>query len=141
MIYTPQMIVAGGVEIAGTKPGRVRAAIAAEQDRSAVVRIDIRRRADGGFKVRLTPLGPINEAADVIVVRYSPHRETEITRGENAGHTFEYANVVTEWVVLDTWDAKAPAEFDIVPPPEPDRGAVLVQAAGQGPILSAARLD
>lgn len=141
MIYTPQMIVAGRIEIAGTKPRHVRAAIAAEQNRSAVMRIDLAAQADGGVRVRLTPLAPIEPSTEVIVVRYAPLRETEITRGENAGHTFHYVNVVTDWAVLGTWDGQAPAEFDIPAPSEPQPGAVLVQAVDKGPILSAARLD
>lgn len=141
MIYTPQMIVAGRVEIAGTKKGRIHDAIAAEQDRPAVMRIDIEARVDGGVRVRLTPLAAMEPAAEVIVVRYAPLREIEISRGENAGHTLHYANVVTDWAVLGTWDGQSPAEFAIPAPPEPQPGAVLVQAAGQGPIISAARLD
>ncbi len=141
MIYTPQMIVAGRVEVAGTKPERVSAAIAAERARPPVMRIDVKARADGSVRVRLVPLGPIDRNAEVIVVRYAPLRESEITRGENAGHTFHYVNVVTEWTVLGTWDAREPAEFDIPVPSSPQPGAVLVQVAGQGAILSAARLD
>lgn len=141
MIYTPQMIVAGGVEVAGTKPDRVRAAIAAEQGRAPLVRIDVMARADGGVRVRLVPLGPIDRQAEVIVVRYAPLLETAITRGENAGRTFHYANVVTDWAVIGFWDAQAPADFDVPAPSSPQPGAVLVQIAGQGEMLSAARLD
>lgn len=141
MIYTPQMIVAGWAEIPGTKQGRVRAAISAERDRPAVMRIDIMARAEGGVRALLTPLADIDTAAEVIVVRYAPLRVVQITRGENAGRTFDYANVVTNWTVLGTWDGQGPAEFDIPAPPEPQPGAVLVQASGQGPFLSAARLD
>ena len=141
MIYTPQMIVAGRVDVAGTKPGHVRAAIAAEQGRPPVIRIDLEARPDGGVRVRLVPLAPIDRDAEVIVVRYAPLRETEITRGENAGHTFQYVNIVTDWTVLGIWDAQSPAEFDVPAPSSAQPGAVLVQATGQGPMLSAARLD
>lgn len=141
MIYTPQMIIAGRAEVAGTKPDRVHAAIAAEHRRTPLVRIDVTAQPDGGVRVRLVPLAPINRRAEVIVVRYAPLRETAITRGENAGHTFQYANVVSDWTVLGFWDAQSPADFDVPPPSNPQPGAVLVQVAGQGEILSAARLD
>jgi hypothetical protein len=141
IIYTPQMVVAGRVEIAGTKRGHVRAAIAAEQARPVVVRIGVSAGADGTVRVRLTPLKRIDTGADVIVVRYAPLREVDITRGENAGHTLHYANVVTEWSVLGKWDGASEVEFEIPAPPDPQPGAVIVQATGQGPILSAARLD
>ncbi len=141
MIYTPQMIVAGRVEMPGTKRVKVRAAIAAEHARAPVMRIDVMPREAGVVRVRLTPLAGIDTEADVIVVRYAPLHTVQITRGENAGHTFDYANVVSAWTVLGTWDAQAPAEFDIAPPPAPLPGAVLVQTTGHGPILSAARLD
>lgn len=141
MIYTPQMIVAGHVEVAGTKPDRVQAAIAAEQARAQRVRIDIKARADGSVRVRLVPVAPIDRDAEVIVVRYAPLRESAITRGENAGHTFHYVNVVTDWTVIGHWDAQGPAEFDVPAPPDAEPGAVLVQIAGQGEMLSAAHLD
>lgn len=141
MIYTPQMIVAGRTEVAGTKPDLVQAAIAAEQARSPRIRIDVETRADGGIRVRLAPLAPIDRDAEVIVVRYAPLRETSITRGENAGHTFRYVNVVTDWTVVGIWDARTSARFDVPAPATPLPGAVLVQIAGQGDILSAARLD
>lgn len=140
MIYTPQMIVAGRHGIAGTKQDHVKAAIAAERERPAVMRINVARVEDG-WRVRLTPLVPMEGSAEVIVVRYAPLRDITITRGENAGHTFHYSNVVTEWTVLGTWTMQAPDDFDIPTPTEPQPGAVLVQAAGLGPILSAARLD
>lgn len=141
MIYTPQMIVAGRVAMAGTKQALVHAAIAAERDRAPVMRIELGARHDGGVRVRLVPLAAIAPSAEVVVLRYAPVREVAITRGENAGHTFRYANVVTDWTVLGTWDAQSPATFDIPPPQTPQPGAILVQATGHGPILSAAWLD
>lgn len=141
MIYTPQMIVAGRIEVAGTKPDLVQAAIAAEQARPPLIRIDVETRADGGVRVRLAPLKPIDRDAEVIVVRYAPLRETSITRGENAGHTFHYVNVVTDWTVVGIWDGLSSAQFDVPAPASPLPGAVLVQVTGQGEILSAARLE
>jgi len=141
MIYTPQMIVAGRMAVAGTKQSQVRAAIAAETDRAPVVRINVTSQPGGDMRVLLVPLAPIAPSAEVIVVRYAPLREVSITRGENAGHTFRYVNVVTDWTVLGAWDGRAPAEFIIPARAEAKPGAVLLQAAGYGPILSAARLD
>lgn len=141
MVYTPQIIVAGRMAVAGTKQSQVRAAIADERDRAPVVRIDVGTRPGGELRVLLVPLAPIAPSAEVIVVRYAPLREMSITRGENAGHTFRYVNVVTDWTVLGAWDGQAAAEFVIPARAEVQPGAVLVQAAGYGPILSAARLD
>lgn len=141
MIYTPQMIVAGRVEVAGTKPDRVRAAITAEQARPPRIRIDVKARPDGSLRVQLVPLVPIDRNAEVIVVRYAPLRESNITRGENAGQRFHHVNVVTDWTVVGIWDAQGPAEFDVPAPPDPQPGAVVVQIAGQGEILSAAHLE
>ena len=77
--------------------------------------------------------------ADVWLVRYDPRVvEVEVRRGENAGRTLPHKNVVRELTLLGRWDGRA-ASF-----PAPAGGdelaeAALVQAAGAGPILAAAK--
>ncbi|PWR03164.1 DUF1223 domain-containing protein [Meridianimarinicoccus roseus] len=143
MIYTPQLIVGGHLEVAGYKPNKVLNAIASEKDRPARVRIDVTPAQDGALTVRLTPLRAIDGPARVIALRFRPLAEVHIERGENAGRTLHYANIVTDWTLIGTWDGTAPAEFTLQKPTGPDtlRGAVLVQEDGPGPVLSAARLD
>jgi hypothetical protein len=76
----------------------------------------------------------------VLVVRYTPLQSVSITRGENAGQTIDYANVVEEMAVLGQWDGREPldlsAEIDGT-----QLAAVLLQYPGPGAIVAAARVD
>ena len=67
-------------------------------------------------------------------------RDLTIERGENAGKTVTYRNIVTSWTVLGEWDGAAPyeAEAEVA---GPERAAVIVQAAGPAGVLAAARAD
>jgi hypothetical protein len=75
----------------------------------------------------------------VQVVRYRPEDEVEIMGGENAGRTARYANIVTSWQTVGSWDMMSPLEMT-VPIEGTDPVVVIVQEAGQGEIVSAARL-
>jgi hypothetical protein len=78
--------------------------------------------------------------AEVWLARYDPSViEVTVRRGENAGRTLPHANVVKQLTLLGRWRGDAerlplPAKTD---PRLVD--AVLVQGAGEGPILAAAR--
>jgi hypothetical protein len=142
MIYTPQMIVGGVSEIAGNKPDQVLAAIAAHKARPSPVRIEVLQAQGGGHVIRLRAMRGLDRPVRVVLVRFEPMSEVMIKRGENAGHTLQYVNAVTDWLVLGTWDGAAPAQFDVPQEgPSTRRGAVLVQEEGPGAVLTVARLD
>lgn len=141
MIYTPQMIVGGYTEVPGYSPQKVLKAIQMEKDLPDPVRIDLTPAEGGAVQVHLSAIGEVHGRPQLVLVRFRPLAEVEITRGENAGHTMTYANIVKDWVVLGDWDPAQPAEFTVPASTEDLPGAVLVQSEGMGPILSAARLD
>ncbi len=132
-VYTPQVIVNGRVEGDGLEPGGL-----AELMRRG-------ERGAGGPEVRFAggavsvgagsaPAG----GADVWLARYIPRTvDVAIPRGEN--DTLPYKDVVREMVLLGRWLGQAESF------PLPSGGAsglaeaVLVQAAGAGPILAAAK--
>ncbi|MCA2013376.1 DUF1223 domain-containing protein [Cereibacter sphaeroides] len=75
----------------------------------------------------------------VQLVRYRPMDEVDILGGENAGRTSQYANIVTSWQVLGSWDMMSPLEVTV--PLEGDEPAVvIVQETGQGEVVASARL-
>jgi hypothetical protein len=78
--------------------------------------------------------------ADVLLVRYDPRTLfIPIRRGENGGKTLPHKNVVRDIVRLGAWTGQ-PARFVLPPAADPTwRAAVLIQAAGSGPILAAAK--
>jgi hypothetical protein len=74
------------------------------------------------------------------VVGYSPRETVEITRGENAGRQAVYHNVARSWQVVSDWDGRAVFAARIAPQSDLPH-VVIVQTAGHGAILGAARLD
>ena len=78
--------------------------------------------------------------ADVWLARYIPRTvEVAIPRGENAGHTLPYKDVVREMVLLGHWRGEA-ATFPVPGGGEPGLAeAAIVQGEGCGPVLAAAR--
>ncbi len=144
MIHTPQMIVMGQEDVEGADPMQLADAIMRHQ---TVPRpVSLRLEPDNeGLKITLHALSDMpKEGAVVELVRYAPLQRVAITRGELAGRTLDYANIVEDWQRLAEWDGAQGLEIT-VPLPRPLPGgqsvAVLVQQAGNGPILAAARLD
>ena len=77
---------------------------------------------------------------DVHLVRYTAEQTVDITRGENAGRTITYHNVVTDWQVLGQWAPDAPLAMELgIAGDEPV--IVIVQNPGTTAIFAAARLD
>ncbi|MEC7259150.1 MAG: DUF1223 domain-containing protein, partial [Pseudomonadota bacterium] len=138
MIYTPQMIVNGAEDLVGVKTMELADLIMAHK--AAPTRVALVAHREGtALTVRLAPTGQaLKGPLTVHLVRFVPLQTTEITRGENAGRTIDYANVVSNWSVLGQWDGASPAEF-VANLDGPDQVAVLVQSGGTGPIMAAAR--
>jgi hypothetical protein len=134
-VYTPQVVVNGRVEGDGLEPG----ALAGLMRRGD--------RGEGGPSIGFSG-GAVTVGAgaapgggaDVWLARYIPHDvEVAIPRGENAGHTLPYKDVVREMILLGHWRGEA-ARFPL--PGASDAGlaeAAIVQANGAGPILAAAK--
>ncbi len=136
-IYTPEMIVNGMTDIVGARPIELAEAIMAHKDKGTAKHLNL-ARADGSLTVSSEPMatgGPFV----VHMLRYQPAREARITRGENAGHTLSYANVVEDWTVLGQWDGRTPLNLD-TPVTGDAPVVVLVQGQRKGRIFAAGRL-
>jgi hypothetical protein len=83
---------------------------------------------------------PLDGPARLQLVRYKPEETVTIERGENAGKTITYHNIVTAWEGLGDWSGQEPVEIR-VPFDGSEPGAVIVQAEGPAAILAAARVD
>ena len=137
MIYTPQMVVGGAVHVAGTKPMRLAEAI--ERLGEVPVAVDLTVRREGteveiAAEARQADPGPLV----VQMMRYSPEETVQIGRGENAGRTVTYANVVTELATLGVWDGRAPLVMRVTIDGRPDPVVVVLQREGHGPVVAAA---
>ena len=137
-VYTPQMIINGETDIVGTRPMRVMDAIKAHQDTPPRVTLDIARNGDT-VEIDAQRLAADVGPMVVQMLRYTPERETHITRGENAGKTVVYANVTKDWNVVSEWDGRTPLDLSVAAPGDAPV-VVMIQARGLGPILAAAQL-
>lgn len=140
MIYTPQMIVNGRDDLVGAKAMKLADLIAAH--RELAPRVDLVLDRDGdGLRLTLEPAGAeLDGPFDVFVVQYAPLLHSRITRGENAGRDLDYANVVRSWQSLGQWNGRGAATLQAELAGDLP-AVVLVQRAGTGPIVAAARAD
>lgn len=139
MVYTPQMVVQGAERVVGTRPGAILQAVGAHVGEAGTVALEAERRG-GTVAIEARTGARFDPPALVQLVRYAPRREATITEGENAGHRFDYVNVVSDWSVVGEWDGTGPLTLTVDAPGE-DRAAVLVQERGPGRVLAAARAD
>ena len=139
MIYTPQMVINGQQEVMGAKAGELDHLINAHLAATPEVTVSATRTGDN-VSVSVAPVGLVaDKEYDVRIVQYSPMRRASILRGELAGHVLNYANVVENWQIAGQWDGGAPQNYTasvILDSPV----VVLIQRAGHGPIVAAARV-
>lgn len=140
MVYTPQMIVGGGDVIIGSHAMELADLLMRHRDLEYPVHVELNR--DEGV-IRLSAVASMAEPEHgyiVQLVRYAPSNTVRIARGELAGHTLEYHNIVTDWQVIEAgWTGEAPFEHVLDSLPEGPLVAI-VQRAGPGQIMGAARL-
>ncbi len=137
-IYTPQMIVGGVDHVVGTDPMKLIDVIRRHADTAPGARLRLLRNG-GEVEVTATPLRPLSGRFVVLLVRYAPGRTVDITRGENAGRTITYRNIVEEMTEVGKWDGRGTFHGTA-----PVRGAgefAAIVQQGYGPILAAARLN
>ena len=138
-VYTPQMIVNGSDSIVGAKAMQLSEAILEHAMQPRAVELTLQRAGDV-LTIRAAMIeGAASEDMIVQVVRYTPSRSVQITRGENAGHTMHYANVVSALDIVAEWDGSDGLDMT-TPVSGNDPVAVLVQKVGHGKIVAAARL-
>ncbi len=139
MVYTPQMIVGGVDDVVGARSMELAELIAKHRAQGSATTITARRDGDR-LRISAGAAADLAAACDIHLVRYNPRRVAEITRGENAGKTLTYVNVVEDWQVLGRWDGSGPLalETDL----QGDLPAVvLLQMPGPGRIMAAARVE
>jgi hypothetical protein len=136
-VYTPQVVIDGRGDYVGSDRSAIGRALAAGR---SGVRVAVSLR-DGDVKVQLA--GEAHAVAgDILLVAYQAGAVTPVGRGENAGRTIREFNIVREMRILGRWSGQSQefsARADSLPRDATDV-AVLVQSAGQTPIIGAATL-
>ncbi len=137
-VFTPQVIVNGTTSTMGSDKAAIESAVLKAEDHPDVP-IDIREQS-ARIEVKI---GSLPRAAEVWMIAYSSQRTVEIAKGDNAGRTITYNNVVRRMTRLGAVNGK-PAHFLITRseavPADADRYLVMVQAGTSGvpgPILAA----
>ena len=137
-VYTPQMIVNGGNHYVGSREDQIEAAIAtaAEPWRAALSIAEDK----GQITIKV---GDGNYSGDAMLWLMALQRDAtvKIERGEIAGKTITYHNIVRRIVPAGMWNGKA-AQFvlpaDTVLAPGCTGCAALLQDGKAGPMLAAA---
>jgi hypothetical protein len=132
-VYTPQIVVNGRVDGVGDEVSEMEA-LARKADRGASgPEVEI-----AGGEVAVGAGTAPAHGADVWLALYDPRVvEVAVARGENAGQTLPHKNIVHRMVLLGHWTGAA--ERLPLPPSGGLARAVLVQGAGTGPIIAAAK--
>lgn len=138
-IYTPQLIIGGADRIEGFAPEETAERLRAHLEAGTPVRLTVTREGDK-LVIRAEADPPLDEPVRVQLVRYKPEETVTIERGENAGKTVTYTNIVTSWERIGDWSGREPLELT-APFPGDEPGAVIVQHEGPAAILAAARVD
>jgi hypothetical protein len=136
-IYTPQIIVGGQKTVVGFRPMEIAQAIEAQRASASPISVRVVRRGEQ-VAVTLSPERDIGEVT-VHLVRYRPEVTVDIHRGENAGRTITYSNVVTAWESIGRWSGQDEVTLT-APASGPEPVVVIAQEAAQGRILAAERL-
>lgn len=145
-VYTPQMIIAGREALIGPQEAALDTAIARESDAHPEVDLKITGEGDH-YEIALSPVDKLETPAMVQLVRYKPSATVDILRGENAGRTVTYKNIVTSLTGIAEWDGRAPVTLSV--DLDGDAPAVVIVQESRpskngplpGPILAAGQLD
>lgn len=141
-VYTPQMVIDGREQMVGSHRQAILGAID-RQTAGQGARVPMTVAARNGellVEVAAAPDERLRQGATVWVVTVAPQIDVEIKRGENAGRTITYTNVVRRFAPAGMWHGE-PMALSL--PKSAVVGdsrtcAALLQADGTGPILGAA---
>lgn len=108
-VYTPQMVIDGRAETVGSRSSSVDREIRRAKARDGKIAVTFEKGADGSLKAILPARanGDKPVRATVMMVLFDRAHTTKIKRGENAGKTLTYHNVVRAMRKIGTWDGAA----------------------------------
>lgn len=140
-VYTPQMIVGGTRSVRAISGSAVSEAVDAAP--TAPVRIATASLGGGRFAVQAAA-ADLPGKTSVWLVTFDNRHDVAVQRGENAGRTLSYFNVVRQVSRLATWTGEQPLDLVVDMKQAWQDGhdgcAVIVQTEGFGPVLGAARI-
>ena len=136
--FTPELVIAGSDSLVGSARKIIEKRIDAHSRTPAPATIALRR--DGGaIRAEIASRGNPAPRVQVMLATYVPNATVKITRGENAGKSIDYSNIVTELRKIGEWDGTAPVTLEARGVDGP--AVVFLQRGEAGQIIAAARVD
>jgi hypothetical protein len=145
-VYTPQIVVNGAAQGIGSERDTIETLIkaAASDGTTLHPELALRWRQDGALLVDVgAGISPPDSPADIWLIGYDSSHETRVLRGENAGQVLTDHHPVRTYRRIGGWPGWS---LELVVPADeaPSLGnggiAVLIQTAGVGPVMAAARI-
>lgn len=138
-IYTPQMIVGGLDRVEGYKREETGDAIRKHLKVAQDIGLTLNRKGNT-LTIRANATATLGGDTIIQLVRYIPSETVDIERGENAGKSITYYNIVTSWQKLGDWSGAAALNMQASVKGD-DPVVVIVQQEGPSYIVAAARID
>jgi hypothetical protein len=140
--YTPQMVVDGKFEFLGSDPERAKQAFEKARDLPKVTVTLSSLKVDNGTLRAHVEAGPLPEHSEIFLALALDHAQSQVLRGENAGHRLEHVAVVRNLTRVGKSGKGEAFSQDVSlkadPSGSPCRLVVFAQEANQGRILGAA---
>ena len=137
-VYTPQIIVNGLKHAVGSRQSEVLAIIASEQKRkpSDFVSLTLRSPTEElAIDIEAAPDGLSDQQGTLWVMAVAPKVVVTVSRGENAGRTIEYHNVVRQMIPAAMWHGEARSltlpRSDVLPDPSLCCAAILISRSSR----------
>jgi hypothetical protein len=140
-VYTPQTIVNGVDHYVGSQRSAVADGIDKARSDSATQWVDVAMTDDETDVMINISAHPAHKHATLWLMAYAPEISIEIKKGENAGSTIAYHNVVRKMVPAGSWhgaDAKLVLPKTSVIPGDCKGWVALLQAGKTGPVIGVA---
>lgn len=146
-VYTPQAVVNGAAHAVGSDALALETAISRTKPVFQKRRVPIRFKSDGEIMTIETGEAPSGETigqSTIWLALFRKTAEVAIKKGENAGRTLTYTNVVREMTPVGVWDGR-PGKVTIANPAliqlDTEDAAVILQEGDMGPLTGAAWLE
>ena len=140
-VYTPQTVINGREHFVGSDRSTVAGGIAAAGLEANADWVDIRMSENATDVMIEIGSDKTHKYATLWLMAYAPSVSVEIKKGENAGSTITYSNVVRKMVPAGMWhgeQAKLVLPRSSVLPEECKGWVALLQKGKVGPVIGAA---
>ena len=144
-VYTPQIVINGIEHVVGSNPGAVEQAL--QRASGLTTTVEMKRNKMGVEATISGALPQGTQMATVVFMALTKEEEVRIGRGENAGSTITYSNVVRTLQPIGMWSGGTETfrmPKSALARTGAERCAILVQLEGEngpGAIIGAAIMD